>query len=85
MFNRIILSILLVKLRNYYRLNRSGSEVYCNNLHGGTCSGGALPRVTILAEWLRYFNALAVGETAAPACFVRENAEEAGMPPLLTH
>jgi len=26
-----------------------------------------------------------VGETAAPACFVRENAEGAGMPPLLRH
>jgi hypothetical protein len=39
-----------------------------------TCSGGALSRVTILAEWLRYFNDLAVGETAAPACFSRENA-----------
>ncbi len=50
-----------------------------------TCSGGALSRVTILAEWLRYFNDLAVGETAAPACFSRENAEGAGMPPLLSH
>jgi len=50
-----------------------------------TCSGGALLRVTILAEWLRYFNDLAVGETAAPACFLRENAEGAGMPPLLSH
>jgi len=38
-----------------------------------------------LAEWLRYFNDLAVGETAAPACFLRENAEGAGMPPLLSH
>jgi len=47
------------------------------------CSGGLLPRVTILAEWLRHFNDLAVGETAAPACFSRENAEGAGMPPLL--
>jgi hypothetical protein len=26
-----------------------------------TCSGGALSRVTLLAEWLRYFNDLAVG------------------------
>jgi len=26
-----------------------------------------------------------VGETAAPACFSRENAEGAGMPPLLSH
>ena len=51
----------------------------------GTCSGGVLPRVTILAEWLRHFNDLAVGETAAPACFSRENAEGAGMPPLLSH
>jgi hypothetical protein len=50
-----------------------------------TCSGGALSRVTILAEWLRYFNHLAVGETAAPACSSRENAEGAGMPPLLSH
>jgi len=38
-----------------------------------------------LAEWLRHFNDLAVGETAAPACFLRENAMGAGMPPLLTH
>jgi len=37
-----------------------------------------------LAEWLRHFNDLAVGETAAPACFSRENAEGAGMPPLLS-
>jgi len=48
-------------------------------------SGGALLRVTILAEWLRYFNDLAVGETAAPACFLRENAEGAGIPPLSSH
>ena len=45
---------------------------------------GVLPRGTILAEWLRYFNDLAVGKTAAPACFLRENAEGAGMPPLLS-
>jgi len=38
-----------------------------------------------LAEWLRHFNNLAVGETAAPACFTRENAEGAGMPPLLSY
>jgi len=38
-----------------------------------------------LAESLRIFSDLAVGETAAPACFSRENAEGAGMPPLLTH
>jgi len=38
-----------------------------------------------LAEWLRHFNDLAVGETAAPACFSRENAEGAGMPSLLSH
>ena len=50
-----------------------------------TCSGGALLRETILAEWLRYFNDLAAGETAAPACFLQENAEGAGMPPLLSH
>ena len=36
-----------------------------------------------LAEWLRYFNDLAVGEPEAPACFLRENAEGEGMPPLL--
>ena len=45
---------------------------------------GVLFRVTILAEWLRYFIGLAVGETAAPARFLRENAEGAGMPPLLS-
>jgi hypothetical protein len=33
---------------------------------------------------LRHFNDLAVGETAAPACSSRENAEGAGMPPLLS-
>jgi len=49
------------------------------------CSQGLLPRETILAEWLRHFNGLAVGETAAPAWFLRENAEGAGMPPLLSH
>ena len=38
-----------------------------------------------LAEWLRYFNDLAVGETAAPAWFSRENAEGAEIPPLLSH
>jgi len=27
-----------------------------------------------LTEWLRHFNDLAVGETAAPAWFSRENA-----------
>ena len=36
-------------------------------------------------EWLRHFDGLAVGETAAPAWFLRENAEEAGMPPLLSY
>jgi hypothetical protein len=46
---------------------------------------GVLSRLATLAEWLRYFNDLAVGETAAPACFSRENAEGAGMPPLLSH
>jgi hypothetical protein len=51
-----------------------------------TCSGGGtLSRGTISAEWLRHFNNLAVGETAAPACFLRENAEGAGMPPLLSY
>ena len=49
------------------------------------CSQGVRPRKTISAEWLRYFNDLAVGETAATACFSRENAEGAGMPPLLNH
>ena len=48
-------------------------------------SCGLLFRLTTLAEWLCYFNNLAVGETAAPACFSRENAEGAGMPPLLSH
>ena len=45
---------------------------------------GVLFRVTIRLEWLRHFNDLAVGETAAPACFSRENAEGAGIPPLLS-
>ena len=53
-------------------------HVYC------VCSRSALFRVTILAEWLRHFIDLAVGETAAPASFSRENAEGAGMPPLLS-
>jgi hypothetical protein len=44
---------------------------------------GVLFRLTKLAEWLHYFNNLAVGEAAAPGCFCRENAEGAGMPPLL--
>jgi len=48
------------------------------------CSRGVPSRLTILAEWLRHFIDLAVGETAAPACFSRENAEGAGMPPLLS-
>jgi hypothetical protein len=48
------------------------------------CLRAVLFRVTILAEWLSHFNDLAVGETAAPACFSRENAEGAGMPPLLS-
>ena len=47
-------------------------------------SRGVLFRATTLAEWLRHFNDLAVGETAAPAWFLRENAEGAGMPPLLS-
>jgi len=38
-----------------------------------------------LAEWLGYFNDLAVEKTEAPAYFSRENAEVAGMPPLLSH
>jgi hypothetical protein len=45
---------------------------------------GCVFRETILAEWLRYFIDLAVGETEAPASFSRENAEGAGMPPLLS-
>jgi hypothetical protein len=49
------------------------------------CSAGVLARATILAEWLRHFNGLAVGEAAAPACFWWENAEGAGRPPLLSH
>jgi hypothetical protein len=48
-------------------------------------SWGVLIRLTTLAEWLRYFNGLGVGETAAPACFSREDAEGAGMPPPLSH
>ncbi len=48
------------------------------------CKQGVLFRITILAEWLRHFNDLAVGETAAPASFSRENAEGVGMPPLLS-
>jgi hypothetical protein len=39
------------------------------NTGRSTYSGGVLPRVTILAEWLRHFNDLEVGETAAPAYF----------------
>ena len=46
---------------------------------------GVLPRITTLTEWRRHCSDLAVGETAAPACFSRENAEGAGMPPLLNH
>jgi hypothetical protein len=37
---------------------------------GYTCSGGTLPRETILAKWLRHFSNLAVRETAAPAGFI---------------
>jgi len=56
-----------------------GCALPCND----TCP--LVPRMAGgLAEWLRYFNDLAVGETAAPACFSRENAEGAGMPPLLS-
>ena len=50
-----------------------------------TYSRGLLPHVMILAEWLRHFSDLAVGETATPACFLRENAKGAGMPPLPSH
>jgi hypothetical protein len=31
------------------------------------CLEGAIPRKTISAKWLRHFNELTVGETAAPA------------------
>jgi hypothetical protein len=47
------------------------------------CPWGVLFRVTILAEWLSHFIDLAVGETAAPASFSRENAEGVGMPSRL--
>jgi hypothetical protein len=47
------------------------------------CSWGVLFRVTILVEWLSHFIDLAVGETAAPASFSRENAEGVGMPSRL--
>jgi len=50
-----------------------------------TYSRRAFPRVTILAAWLCCFNDLAVKETETLACFSRENAEGAGMPPLLSH
>jgi hypothetical protein len=63
----------------FYSTNK---QIKCSTY---TYSQGVLSRVTILAEWLRQFNDLAVGETAAPACFLRENAEGAGMPPLLSH
>jgi hypothetical protein len=56
---------------------------YCK--HISAYSWSVLIRFTTLAEWLRYFNDLAVGETATPACFSRENAEGAGMLPLLSH
>jgi len=48
-------------------------------------SGSSCFPVTVLAESLRIFSDLAVGETAAPACFLRENAEGEGMPPLLSY
>ena len=44
---------------------------------------GVVPRIRTLTEWLRHFNDLSVGETAAPARFSQENAEGEGMPPLL--
>jgi hypothetical protein len=37
---------------------------------------GVFARETILAERLRYSNDLALGETAAPACFSQKNAQE---------
>jgi len=49
-----------------------------------TIQGGGCFPVMLLAESLRIFSELAMGETAAPACFSRENAEGEGMPPLLT-
>jgi hypothetical protein len=45
------------------------------------CPWGVLFRVTILVEWFRHFIELAVGQTAVPASFSRENAEGVGMPP----
>jgi hypothetical protein len=35
-------------------------------IYQSNASRDALPRVAILSVWLRYFNDLAVGETAAP-------------------
>jgi hypothetical protein len=49
------------------------------------CSGGSLPRETILAKWLRHFNNLAVGETAAPAGFFAGERGGVGMPSLLSY
>jgi len=48
-------------------------------------SGSSCFPVTVLAESLLIFSDLAVGETAAPACFSRENAEGEGMSPLLSY
>lgn len=48
-------------------------------------SWGMCFRFTALAECLRYCNCLAVGEAATPACFCREDAEGAGILPLLTN
>jgi len=51
------------------------------NLFVGNYSEGGCFPVTILAESLRIFSELAVGETAA----ILSAAEGAGMPPMLTH
>jgi len=48
--------------------------------------GGISKTKWIWSIWmLPYFNDLEVGETASPACFLRENAKGAGMPPPLSH
>jgi hypothetical protein len=53
----------------------------------GRCihSGGGLILRTSLAESLRIFHDLAMGETAATEAKRRWNAEGAGMPPLPNH
>ncbi len=51
----------------------------------GIHSGGGLFLRTSLAESLRIFHDLAMGETAATQAQRRWNAEGAGMPPLPNH